>query len=184
MNKKLYSFTFLLSQYSSLLYAQDYLFDSDTEIASHKRQASSHSFQKESPGEGSTFVGYLFKPGDNDPYKDLDDKILIYNGLPKCEESKVILDEVFQHSEGSEAIDFIVYDYKDSAQAKLASTGKRVTIPWDPNYDTGAGHMTVDAKMQDLARVMNPGCLPTSFRYIYSGSKRYLEAKTGKKAWE
>jgi hypothetical protein len=165
-------------------YSQDYLFESDAEIASHKRQASSYTFQRGNNNPNSPVIGYLFKPGENDPYKGIDDKILVYHGLPLCDESKVGLDEVFHHSEGSEAIDFIVYDYRDPKQAKLAASQKRTTIPWDPNYDPSAGHMTVDAKLQDLARVMAPECLPTSFKYIYSGSKRYREAKTGTKAWE
>ena len=178
-----FSFSALLFLTTTCL-AQDYLLDSDLTIASHKRKSSPVSFQKANAENKSTVIGYIFRPGDHDPYKGMDDKILIYNGLPECKESKVDLEEVFQHSEGSEAIDFILYDYKSSAQSKKAQDQSRVTVPWDPSYDPSAGYMTVDAKMQDLARVMAPECLPTSFRYIYVGSKRYREAKTGDKAWE
>jgi len=182
------AFLALIISSPSLTYAQDYLFESDLDIASHKRKSSHVSFQSGSSSpedfQKNPVIGYLFKPGANDPYKGIDDQILLYQSLPKCTEGKVELDEVFHHSEGSEAIDFIVYDYKDSSQANKANSQSRVTIPWDPHYDPSAGHMTIDAKMQDLARVMAPECLPSSFRYIYSGSKRYREAKTGEKAWE
>lgn len=168
--------------------AQDYLLEDTAEIASHKRKSSHVNFQKNKDASSdfskATIIGYLFKPGANDPYRGIDDQILNYQGLSKCTESKVILDEVFHHTEGSEAIDFILYDYKDSSQVSKTKGQKRAIIPWDPNYDPGAGHMTVDARLQDLARTMNPQCLPSSFRFIYSGSKRYLETKTGDKAWE
>ncbi len=169
--------------------AQDYLFDTDLEIASHKRKASSVNFSTSSgttPEEiqKNTVIGYLFKPGDNDPYEGMDEMIMLYHNLPTCSEDKVILNEVFHHTEGSEAIDFIVYNYQDSSQSKLAKSQERVVVPWDPNYDPSAGYTSMDAQFQDLARVMSPDCLPTSFRYIYSGSKRYREARTGSKAWE
>ncbi len=155
-------------------------------IALHEKRSTSINFPltSEKQTTENLNIGIIFKPGANDPYPDLDDKVENFIALPKCITAKTELDEVFHDTPGSESLDTIIYDPRIMKEQKLASSQKVATIPWDPNYDTSAGHESADAKLQDLARVLNPRCLPARFSFTYSGSKRYQKIQYGDKAWE
>lgn len=180
------------------LLAQDLLFDS-ANIAMHKRKVSSHNFSISSPASNSIIsfddvkiknpfskkmAIIVFAPKDPGLSKQIE-KSLLYSIPNLCSESRVVLDEVYHHTEGSEKLDLLIYNPSDSAQAKKAREMRNIPLaPWDPTYDPSAGYDSVDAKIQDLARVMNPSCLPARIKFIYVGSKRYKETRYGEKVWE
>ncbi|HMO16597.1 MAG TPA: hypothetical protein PKA63_02215 [Oligoflexia bacterium] len=184
-------FTFTAFSLSNVQ-AQDYLFESTAPVASHKRKSSGVNFPtseilSKNPTEQDfkkLTLSILYQPSVMDELSKVDKEALQYEALDSCKKDEVELDEVFHHTEGSEAIDILVYDPRYKEEINNAKKFKGVSVPWDPLYDPSMGSDTVDARMQDLARAMNPECLPARFRFVYLGSKRYQEIRYGKKAWE
>lgn len=178
-------------------FSQNLLYENVAPVAAHERRVSSHVFPKsgatlssnslDSKGSQnvlSQVISYVvFTPSDPETYEK-DKAAILYSMPDKCTESKVVMDEVFHHTEGSEKLDLLIYDMRDPEQVRKAKNFNTATTPWDPTYDMSAGYETIDAKMQDLARVMAPNCLPARYRFVYVGSKRYNEIRYGDKAWE
>ena len=171
--------------------AQDLINQNTAPIALHEKKTSAVSFPVESKVSGqkpeevlSSKVAYItFVPKDEIDSKEFE-KALRYYIPSKCTESKLVMEEVYHDTEGSEKLDIVIFDGRDSEQKRKASQVKTPTVPWDPTYDTTAGYETIDAKLQDLARALNPECLPAKFHFLYVGSKRYNEIRYGDKVWE
>lgn len=181
----------------SPVYAQDFLHESTAPVAVHEKKTSAVSFptqryipaavsdkdQEVSASLSSTTSYILFIPREQseDPYFK---KALQYTLPITCKDSKVEMQEVFHHTEGTDALDILIYNAKDTSQSAAAARFSKIRIPWDPSYDPSEGQETSDARFQDLIRILDPECLPARFKFVYVGSKRYNEIKYGSKAFE
>ncbi len=161
------------------LWAQDLLFENTVPVGAHKIKVSSVAFDK---GRGNSAY-ILFTPKDS-ALSDEDRAALIYSVPDNCTKNIIVMDEVFHHTEGSEALDLTIYNSDEDGQVDQAKKVRTAKVSWDPTYDISAGYDNVDAKMQDLARAMNPICLPARYRFVYVGSQRYREVRYGDKAWD
>ena len=183
----------IFMSFSSSAEGVDYLFENTAPIASHNRKKSAVVFPRSSSQiynedahdsyVDNTVMGILYMPFSSED-ESIDKEALNYISIEPCKESEVKLDEVYHHTPGSEALDVLVYDPRFRSELRNAQRYSGVSVPWDPLYGASLGSETIDARMQDLARVLNPDCLPARFRFVYIGSKRYQEIRYGKKAWE
>ncbi len=176
------------------VFAIDYLFENSAPVAQHNKKRSSVTFpvssetplKNKNPESGlqEMVMGVFFVPLGTTEEQKIDKEALGYNAIERCSKSSVELDEVYHDTPGSEALNLVIYDPRYSSENRKAGKYDGVAVPWDPLYDVSAGSLTVDAQMQDLARVLAPDCLPARFRFVYIGSKRYQEIRYGEKAWE
>lgn len=180
--------------------ATDYLFSNTAPVAVHKKRTSRHTFPRSPaiPSSASKKItmeesmslyeslsfAIVFHARISENEAEIDKEALAYHAIDSCKESKIELDEVFHHTDGSEAFDILIYDPRFTEQRQQAAKYKNVKVAWDPLYDMSMNSDTVDAHFQEMARVMTPDCLPARFRFLYIGSKRYQEIRYGQKAWE
>jgi hypothetical protein len=174
--------------------AVDYLFEHTAPVAQHNRKkspvvfplsgtATARADELESQMEKMVF-GVFFIPPVTQEQSKVDKEALTYHAIDACRKDEVELDEVYHDTPGSEAVDLVIYDPRYRSEINSARKYSGVSVPWDPLYDISSESQSIDAHMQDLARVLSPDCLPARFRFVYIGSKRYQEIRYGKKAWE
>ena len=168
--------------------AQEYLGSKSIPVATHQKRPSRNTFTAETSGQrsfktGTTAWGTLFSPN-AEARKKLDTgRMISYLDLPACEESKVELKQVYKETSLAKAFDVVFYSGESSAQrAKAKKHGSR-TVKYSPaliaRKDSGEPDL-----WQQFARFVSIECLPTRYRFVTIGSKRYEEYRTGDKAWE
>ena len=166
-----------------VLLAQNAFGGGIAKIARHdKREGGVKFFEAFDKSETSGW-GLLFRRDLFEKQPSSDDALLHYEELPKCKKSEVELEEVFQDSAGSEGLDVLYYTPTDLEQAQKASSYPRAIAAYQPALVKDPQTGKADP-VQEFARIIQVKCLPTRFHFVYLGSKRYIEIRTGDRAWD
>jgi hypothetical protein len=175
----------LLIGYSAAVDATDYLFENTAPVEVHKKKNSRYTFSSdhkaaESIVESESFA-ILYMPQVQSGR--IDKEALAFQSISPCMTDEVKLDEVFHHTDGTDNFDVLIYDPRFLQEKKRAKNYSGVKVPWDPLFDATDNDGSEEGFFQDLARLLKPECLPARFRFVYIGSKRYMEIRYGKKVW-
>lgn len=150
-------------------------------IARHEKRKSAVVFGSRTNDLPRNAVLFYMKKTEAEKFRE--EHFISFDDLPRCSESKIILDEVFEHTEYSEKLDILYYDPDDSEQVKQARSYAGNLVPFTRFLYLNPETQSTDF-FQSFARMINISCLPTRFRFTYVGNKRYAEFRLGAKAWE
>lgn len=116
------------------------------------------------------------------PMGEFEKVLLRQRDVPPCTKPNVRLEEVHDFTPGSEKLDVMFYEKKNSEQQARANAWTSTKVAYDPllftRKDTGKPDF-----WQFFAHRLELECLPTRFRFVNIGSKRYMEFREGEKAW-
>lgn len=135
-----------------------------------------------SPNSNFPRAAVLFHMKKTDAEKFREEHFISHDHLPNCERAEILLEEVYDYTKNSEHLDILYYNPDDSSQIQRARSYTGYIAPYiaflyadpelgEPNF------------IQNFARIVGVKCLPTRFRFVEIGQKRYAEFRTGAKAW-
>lgn len=167
-----------LASPASLLAQESYLNDPSIIIQRHDRRESRTIFES----DGDDLDNWALVISNSDTLGRHGD-VLQYEELPACAEAQVRLAEVHYNTPGTENDDILFYSSKDAAQAAHAARYKNRKAAYKAALiaDSQTG---VPDEDQVFARFIGVRCLPTRFRFVFIGSKRYAELRSGDDAWQ
>jgi hypothetical protein len=166
------------------LHAENYLEDYRITIQRHDKRNSSVRFKDALVSKDSILWGLLFDSSIWQSPSAEEARVVDYEALPQCRESKVTLYELQTAAESfGKNQDIIYYNEKDRNQVSLAKNFPGIAVAYQ-------AALIRDPQTNDLplaqvfARFIRVQCLPTRFRFSEIGSKRYAEFRTGSEAWK
>ncbi len=109
--------------------------------------------------------------------------ILNYTELPLCRQSVLELKEVAAVERGSDMLDILYFQQNDKMQLEKARVYRGTAIAYSPALMEDQQTREIDV-WQQLARFSGIDCLPTRFRFVRVGGKRYVEFRKGDVAWK
>ncbi len=116
------------------------------------------------------------------PMGEFSSELLKQRDVPICAKPNVRLEEVHDFTPGSERLDAVFYDKKNSEQQAQAKAWSGIKVAYEPllftRKDTGKPDF-----WQFFAHRLELECLPTRFRFVNIASKRYMEFREGERAW-
>lgn len=175
------SMLFCLSQVPCA--AQELLTDERVRIARHDRRVSRFVLRDDKESTPIDHWGIVFRRSFWEEKAAREEQLLHYEELPNCSESKTSLEEVFQLTPGSDAFDVLYYSADDKEQRKKARGYFAYAVAYNSALIADPDTNIPD-QIQEFARFIGIECLPTRFRFTFIGSRRYMEFRTGDKAWE
>ena len=160
--------------------AQIYLNDNNVRVARHDKRRTSYKFP--STKDQLNKAGMLYQKNIYKPLGYHDRYLQHYEELPRCSRSQQKLIEVKHHTPGSEKFDVVYYSADEQRDRTQASQYGKGAIAYNPALLRDPKTNRTDY-WQEFARFIRIHCLPTRFRFITVGKKRYMEFRTGAKAW-
>jgi hypothetical protein len=163
--------------------AQEYFDDPTVQVARHDKRKSNVKLPRGSDSAPLEYWGLLFEQ----PWAERIDRhktsLVHYEKLPNCEKSDVRLEQIYQYSTLTDVFDVVYYSEADPGQVRRAKKLNTPSVAYQAalvrDEETG-----LTDTLQTYARFLQIRCLPTRFRYVDIGSKRYREFRTGAAVWE
>jgi hypothetical protein len=111
-------------------------------------------------------------------------KVIVDNRpLPRCQKPDVRLIEVHFHSPGTDQLDVLYYEQGNENDREKVARYKDRKIEYPVQITVDRTTLEVD-DWQLFSRRLDLHCLPTRFRFVFVGSRRYKEYREGDRAFD
>lgn len=163
--------------------AQEYFDDPTIQVARHDRRKSNIRLPRGNRSAPLEYWGLLFEQPWAERINRQKTSLVHYEKLPDCTKSDVRLEQIYQYSTLTDVFDVVYYSDENPTQVRKAKKLTTPVVAYQPALVRDENTGLTDT-LQTYARFLQIRCLPTRFRYVDIGSKRYREFRTGDAVWE